>query len=63
MKEENITQFLGKKVSVGVPHYTEDRPFYYYGLVIDMDKDHLIIKMKKGFKQINYEDIIDIREE
>ncbi len=63
MNEKNIRKFLGKEVAIGVPHYTEDRPFYYYGRIIEMNTATLIIEMSNGFKLIKYKDIIDIRED
>lgn len=63
MNDKNKAQFLGKEVAIGVPHYTEERPFYYYGTVKEMNSNSLLLEMKNGFKLIKYKDIIDIRED
>ncbi len=61
MKEDKIRTFLNKPVAVGVPHYSESRPFYYYGLVVEVNKTYLTLEMQGRFKQINFTDIVDIR--
>lgn len=65
MDKELIEPFFGKDldVVVGVPHATKPKPFYYYGRIVKLTNEHLILKFDKGIKQIRLEDIIDIHYE
>jgi hypothetical protein len=60
MKEEILQEFLNKDVIVGVPHPFEDRPFYFYGLLIDVNITSITLKTRGGYKQLDLEEIIEI---
>lgn len=53
--------FLHKYVSVGVPSFNLGRPFYLSGEVIEVTEDYLTVKMPNGYKQIYFEDLVEIR--
>ncbi len=61
MKRNFFEPFINQKVAVGVHHYSEDRPFYYYGILIELGDTYLILQFgTTGIKQINFSDILDI---
>ena len=55
--------FLNKAVDIGIPHlYQEGRLFFISGIVIDIESDFLILKIKDGIRKISLSDIREIKE-
>ena len=66
MHKKEFKRFLGKHVAVGVPHRSEDRPFFFFGRLINVTDDAVLLERKfklykiEGLKQIPMDLIIDI---
>ena len=59
---EFLKPLKGKHVAVGVPHKIEDRPYFFYGTLIDITHDSLILQLRAGIKEINLREIVDVHE-
>jgi len=55
-------KFLGNTVNIGIPHlYQKRKLFYLTGLVIDIEGDFLVLKIKNGLRKIPFDDIMEIQ--
>ena len=59
--KEYCEPFLGKIVNISVPHYYLDRLFFITGKVLQVNDEHLVIQLKDGVKQIQLDEIIEIK--
>jgi hypothetical protein len=62
MKEDECREFLHTLVAIGVPHQTEARPFYFYGLLLEVTEQYAKIRMENGYKVIPLDEILEIHE-
>ena len=53
-------KYIGKNVAVGVPHYTRRRPFYHYGIVVDVEEKDIIIENERGIHRIPLSKIVEL---
>jgi ribosome maturation factor RimP len=53
-------KFIGKEVAVGIPHYTQRRPFYFYGILKSADDKNIVIETKKGIHRISLSEIVEL---
>lgn len=60
MNAEEIIPFLNKYVGVGIPHWEEDRLFYYYGTITRITDDYITIVIPNGIKEIEINKIKQI---
>ena len=60
MKAEECREFLHTLVAIGVPHQTEARPFYYYGILLEVTEEYAKIRMENGYKAIPLDEILEI---
>jgi len=55
------SEFIGKRVAVGVTDFIHGGTFYYYGSLIDVTDDYVKLKMSIGYKQVFLKEIIEIK--
>ena len=61
MKAENCREYLNKRVGVGVPHWViPDKLFYYFGELVAVKDEYVIIQDVKGLRQIEIRNIRQI---
>lgn len=60
MSRETYVKFLGELVEIGIPHWSEPRPFYITGTVVEVNEEYLVLDYCKGARQIKFLDIVDI---
>jgi ribosome maturation factor RimP len=61
-REEQITifqKYIGRRVKIGIPHYTQPRLFYHEGKLVAVEGDYLILTDKQSIKRINISDVIE----
>lgn len=59
---EVYKDFLNQAVDIGIPHlYREGKLFFISGIVIDIEGDFLVLKIKDGIRRIPFGDIVEIR--
>jgi hypothetical protein len=61
MKKKYLNKFLNRRVAVGVPHETKKIPFFYFGTMIDLTNEYLVLEIQDGVKQIFLKDIIEVQ--
>ena len=60
MEKKFLVQYFNKQVAIGVPHTSRPRPFFYYGKLIELTDQYLILQLVSGIKHIEITDIIDV---
>ena len=60
IEKRRYEKLFGKNVAVGVPHFTERRPFYHYGQIVEVDDNSIVLETKKGLQRIVISDIIQL---
>lgn len=60
MNVNEILPFLNKHVSVGIPHWVEDRLFYYSGTITRVNQDYITMILPNGIKEIEISKIKQI---
>ena len=61
MRAEDCRAYLNKSVGIGLPHWVvPDKLFFYYGTIIEITDNFLLLKGKNGLKQIILQDINQI---
>jgi len=66
MQKEECKRFLKQYIAVGIPHRSEDRPFFFYGKLVDVTDNYVLLERRmdiegiEGYKQILLDQIIDI---
>lgn len=66
MQKNECMKLLKNYVAVGIPHKSQDRPFFFYGKLVDVTDDFVLLERKmdvegiEGYKQIPLNQIIDI---
>ena len=62
MDRRDLEQFKGKYVAIGVDHIIDpNRLFFNFGTVISINDTFLVLKWKRGIKEILISDIREIR--
>lgn len=54
-------EFLNEFVSVGIPHATEPRNFFYSGVLLEVTDYYIKLKTRNGYKEIPYNELKEIR--
>ena len=60
MNAKEILPFINENVGVGIPHWEEDRLFYYYGTIIKVTETYIILHIPNGIKEIEINKIKQI---
>lgn len=62
MQRQDIDLFFksGKPVAIGIPSDRWNRPFYFYGIITELEQNYLVIKHRNGLKKILLSEIEDI---
>ena len=64
MQREEIELFFkaSRTVAVGIPSsdINRDRPYFYFGTIIELTNEYLVIQYKDGLKKIRFSEIEDI---
>ena len=55
------SEFIGKRVAVGVTDFVQGGNFYYYGVLLEVTDEYVKIRMNIGYKQILLSEIIEIK--
>jgi len=61
IESDECNEFLNERVGVGVANFENGGIFYYYGILLEVTTQYVKIKMDIGYKQINLEEIIEIK--
>jgi len=61
IESKECNEFLDQRVGIGVTNFENGGIFYYYGILLEVTDQYVKIKMDIGYKQINLEDIIEIK--
>jgi len=61
IESNECKEFLNKRVGVGVTNFENGGVFYYYGTLLEVADQYVKLKMSIGYKQINLEEIIEIK--
>ena len=59
--ESECSEFIGKRVAVGVTDFVQGGIFYYYGILLEVTDKYVKIRMDVGYKQIFLKEIIEIK--
>jgi hypothetical protein len=60
MKAKDLLQFLNENVGVGIPHWEEDRLFFFYGTITEVTDTHITMIIPNGIKEIEISKIKQI---
>ena len=62
MQKQDIEHFFksGKSVAIGIPSDGWNRPFYFYGIITEIEDKFLVIRHRNGLKKILFSEIEDI---
>jgi hypothetical protein len=61
LRKEELELFLGKPVSIGVPHaILPDKLFFYYGILKFVSENEVKLETNNGFKLVPIDQIMDI---
>ncbi len=64
MNKHDFFKFLNKSVVIGVPHLKDPNAlFYYYGRLIEVTDDSLILETRNGLMLLTFDRIKQIQEE
>ncbi len=61
IEKEYCELFLNKNVNIGTPHLYLDRLFFHTGKIVEIKESSLTLQKKDGIKNINFEDIEEIK--
>ena len=62
VRGEYIEKFIGKNVALGVPHWSRDDPYFFFGQILNVTDDYVEMELQNGsgYKQIKLVEIIDV---
>ena len=58
---KECTDLKNKYVGIGVKNFHKNGLFFYYGDLIQVNKAYLKLKMSTGYKQIELNEIVEIK--
>ena len=54
-------EFLNERVGVAISNFVNGGLFYYYGKLLEVTEQYVKLKMDIGYKQINIDEIQEIK--
>lgn len=61
IESSECEEFLNQRVGVGVSNFLNGGIFFYYGYLMEVTEQYIKLRMDTGYKQINLDEIIEIK--